>query len=121
MFSIQGDTVLDPFLGTGTSTLAAMISARNSIGIERDAGLAPIMERRFAEVVSLGNQKTRRRFAAHQAFIQERIRQNKIPKHRHPDLHTAVITAQETDLRLYDTRCTATPGSPTMAIDIETV
>ncbi len=34
MFSFVGDTVLDPFLGTGTTTLAAMRNGRNSIGYE---------------------------------------------------------------------------------------
>jgi modification methylase len=36
MFSFVGDTVLDPFLGTGTTTLAAMRNGRNSIGYEID-------------------------------------------------------------------------------------
>jgi DNA modification methylase len=34
MFSFVGDTVLDPFSGTATTSLAAMRSGRNSIGIE---------------------------------------------------------------------------------------
>lgn len=34
MFSFVGDTVLDPFLGTGTTSLAAMNFGRNSIGFE---------------------------------------------------------------------------------------
>ena len=36
MFSFVGDTVLDPFMGTGTTTLAASKSGRNSIGVEID-------------------------------------------------------------------------------------
>lgn len=36
MFSFVGDTVLDPFLGTGTTTVAAAKSGRNSIGFEID-------------------------------------------------------------------------------------
>jgi modification methylase len=36
MFSFCGDTVLDPFCGTGTTMLAAMKCRRNSIGIEID-------------------------------------------------------------------------------------
>jgi DNA modification methylase len=36
MFSFVGDTVLDPFLGTGTTTLAAMRNGRNSLGYEID-------------------------------------------------------------------------------------
>jgi DNA modification methylase len=36
MFSFAGDTVLDPFMGTGTTTIAATRCGRNSIGIEVD-------------------------------------------------------------------------------------
>jgi len=36
MFSFMGDTVLDPFLGTGTTTAAAARTGRNSIGFEID-------------------------------------------------------------------------------------
>ena len=34
MFSFAGDTVLDPFLGTGTTSLAALNTGRNSIGVD---------------------------------------------------------------------------------------
>jgi DNA modification methylase len=37
MFSFAGDTVLDPFLGTGTTAIAAAKTGRNSIGFEIDA------------------------------------------------------------------------------------
>lgn len=37
MFSFVGDTVLDPFMGTGTTNLAALNWGRNSLGIEVDA------------------------------------------------------------------------------------
>ena len=36
MFSFVGDTILDPFLGTGTTTVAAAKWGRNSIGYEID-------------------------------------------------------------------------------------
>lgn len=36
MFSFVGDVVLDPFLGTGTTSLAAALCGRNSIGVEVD-------------------------------------------------------------------------------------
>ena len=36
MFSFEGDTVLDPFCGSGTSMIAALKTGRNSIGVETD-------------------------------------------------------------------------------------
>jgi len=36
MFSFVGDTVLDPFCGTGTTMVAALKTGRNSIGVELD-------------------------------------------------------------------------------------
>ena len=37
MFSFVGDTILDPFLGTGTTSVASAKWGRNSIGIEIDS------------------------------------------------------------------------------------
>ena len=36
MFSFHGDTILDPFCGTGTTMIAALRNGRNSIGIDID-------------------------------------------------------------------------------------
>lgn len=40
MYSAEGDTVLDPFAGLGTTNIACMIAKRNSIGIEVDPEIA---------------------------------------------------------------------------------
>lgn len=37
MFSFVGDTVLDPFMGTGTTSVASARCGRNSVGIEVDS------------------------------------------------------------------------------------
>ncbi len=47
MFSFAGDTVLDPFSGTGTTTLAAARAGRNSIGIEVDSSYLEFAEARL--------------------------------------------------------------------------
>jgi len=47
MFSFVGDTVLDPFMGTGTTNLAASRWGRNSIGYEVDAHYFDLAHRRL--------------------------------------------------------------------------
>jgi DNA modification methylase len=47
MFSFVGDTVLDPFLGSGTTTLAAKNLNRNSIGYEINEDFLPIMKEKL--------------------------------------------------------------------------
>jgi site-specific DNA-methyltransferase (cytosine-N4-specific) len=49
MFSVKGDTVLDPFVGSGTTTKVAMQAERNSIGYEIDSTLLPLLENRLNE------------------------------------------------------------------------
>lgn len=44
MFSFKGDTVLDPFLGSGTTSLAARNLGRNSIGYEINPAFLPIIK-----------------------------------------------------------------------------
>lgn len=48
MFSFVGDTVLDPFLGTGTTTVAAARTGRNSIGFEIDEHYLDLARQRIA-------------------------------------------------------------------------
>ncbi len=47
MFSFVGDTVLDPFLGSGTTSLAALNINRNSIGYEINEEFLPIIEEKL--------------------------------------------------------------------------
>ncbi len=51
MFSFTGETVLDPFLGSGTTTLAAKNLKRNSIGYEINSEFTPLIR----EKVEAGN------------------------------------------------------------------
>ena len=47
LFSFAGDTVLDPFVGTGTTNLAAIATGRNSIGNEIEPAYLKIAEQRL--------------------------------------------------------------------------
>ncbi|MCW4029450.1 MAG: site-specific DNA-methyltransferase [Candidatus Bathyarchaeota archaeon] len=52
MFSVKGETVLDPFLGSGTTTMVAMKNGRNSIGYEVDSNLCAVITKKTANLAS---------------------------------------------------------------------
>jgi site-specific DNA-methyltransferase (cytosine-N4-specific) len=47
MFSVKGDIVIDPFLGSGTTIKAALQNDRNSIGYETDEKLLPLIKNKI--------------------------------------------------------------------------
>ena len=47
MFSVKGETVLDPFVGSGTTTKVALLNCRNSIGYEVDRNLLPTINKKI--------------------------------------------------------------------------
>lgn len=49
MFSFVSDTVVDPFAGTGTTTMAAIETGRNSIGVEIEPKYIDAMETRLRQ------------------------------------------------------------------------
>ncbi len=51
LFSFAGDTILDPFLGSGTTVLAAAATGRNSIGNEVDNTYLDIARQRIEEAI----------------------------------------------------------------------
>lgn len=52
MFSFVGDTVLDPFMGTGTTTVASAKWGRNSTGYEVDRHYFKLAQKRISEETS---------------------------------------------------------------------
>lgn len=54
MFSFAGDTVLDPFVGTGTTSLAALLAGRNSLGNEIEPAY---LEMAYNKLMALSQKK----------------------------------------------------------------
>lgn len=52
MFSFVGDTVIDPFAGTGTTSVAAAKFGRHSVGVEVDPAYLDMAYRRLTEETS---------------------------------------------------------------------
>jgi DNA modification methylase len=100
MFSVKGDTVLDPFLGTGTTMLAAMSSGRNCIGFECDPALKAVILQRVASISKIANQIVARRVEQHLMFVDEKTKTKGGLKHINRYYGFPVVTRQEEDLHL---------------------
>jgi site-specific DNA-methyltransferase (cytosine-N4-specific) len=99
MYSVYGDSVLDPFWGTGTTTLAAMVAGRSSAGVERHADLVDAFADRAAEAPRLSREVTATRLADHADFVADED-----ADHGYESVHydVPVRTKQERRLRLYE-------------------
>jgi DNA modification methylase len=100
MFSVKGDTVLDPFLGTGTTTRAAAAAGRNSIGYEIEPGFRNTIFSNPRGLIAHAGQRVRSRLDAHLAFVDRCRATGRKLKYRNRNYHFPVVTAQETDLLL---------------------
>lgn len=96
MFSQKGDTVLDPFLGTGTTLQAALLLGRNSIGYEIDNSFSNVINDGIKNIeIDNFNHYIKKRFDAHCSFVDGRLAQGKEIKHFNEYLKTPVMTSQE--------------------------
>jgi DNA modification methylase len=100
MFSVKGDTVLDPFLGIGTTTFAAMAACRNSVGYELEEGFIDLIFSETDNIVSYSNERISRRIGDHSDFIKERAKKRNGYKHINNYYKFPVITQQEKELIL---------------------
>ena len=98
MFSVQGDTVLDPFLGTGTTLAAAAAAARNSVGYESDASLGPVIRETALASLPAGNARLEQRLRAHREFVRQRLEQGKELKHTVAAYDLPCISKQESGI-----------------------
>lgn len=101
MFSLKNDTVLDPFLGTGTTTLAAIAAQRNSVGFEIDPLFLDIILENIGNTpLDFFNNYLKNRIEQHRIFVENRtadVKKNPI-KHFNENLNMPVMTKQETAL-----------------------
>ncbi|MFB6131001.1 MAG: DNA methyltransferase [Salinigranum sp.] len=98
MFSVYGDTVYDPFGGTGTTSLAAMHAGRDSRLCELDPDLVDGFDERLVDLPARSRRRTRERLDRHRAFVDER---EEAPDYRATHYEFPVVTRQERDIRLY--------------------
>jgi DNA modification methylase len=98
MFSVKGDTVLDPFSGVGTTMYAAMATGRYSVNYEIDQSLNDCVISRLSDIVDFSNKRIVERLENHLEFTKERFKKKGKFKHRNKHYLFPVITGQETNL-----------------------
>ena len=102
MYSQEGDTILDPFLGLGTTSMAAMVAGRNSIGVEID----PLLRKTIVENISSPNIDTYNqiiynRISSHLRFVEDRIALGKDVKYNNETIGCPVMTKQEQEIAFH--------------------
>ncbi|MFX0202165.1 MAG: DNA-methyltransferase, partial [Candidatus Hodarchaeota archaeon] len=102
MYSAKGDIVLDPFLGTGTTTAATIASGRNSIGYEIDPAMEKAVDRIKNAIVHSSKQLIRKRLAKHMEFVVNRLKTKYMFKYNNKYYGFPVMTAQEKELIIND-------------------
>lgn len=98
MYSVKGDVVLDPFLGTGTTVAAAMASGRNSMGYEIDVAMKDSITNTLSRIVDYSNESIARRIESHLSFIKTRIEMSKHVKYLNRHYRFPVVTSQEEEI-----------------------
>ena len=100
MYSVKGDTVLDPFLGVGTTMAASIASGRNCIGFEVNDLMKDAVADVKENVVDFSNHYLKKRIDRHKSFSSQWMKDNGTMKHYNWHYGFPVMSSQETELLL---------------------
>lgn len=100
MYSVEGDTVLDPFVGLGTTCLACMTSNRNSIGIEIDLEIAELAKKNINTSTKSLNSIIDSRLKKHIEFINNLPDEQRKKCYKNVSHNFDVKTRQETAIKI---------------------
>lgn len=98
MYSIHQDTVLDPFVGTGTTSLAAAINGRNSIGLDIKEEFVKTSKTRIKEsAIQKSKEYKQNRIKQHKEFMKS---SDKTANYEAENYSFGVITKQEKHIQI---------------------
>ena len=100
MYSVKGDTVLDPFCGMGTTNLACMISERNSVGTDVSGEIIELALENLEAQAETVNEVIDGRIEAHRRFISGLSDEKREKCYKNVPHGFSVKTRQETAIRL---------------------
>ncbi len=117
MFSIQGDVILDPFVGTGTTLRAALACGRNAIGVDIDPSLTPVAMETLVSMRRSANTYSRDRLSRHIEFATRRAVDSGPRKYCNVNYGFPVMTRQETDILLPDVTSIARSNAEVVSVE----
>jgi DNA modification methylase len=98
MYSAKGDTVVDPFLGTGTTMWSAMATGRNCIGYEIETDFRSEILSKMDDILQMSNNRIHTRIQDHLQFVQKRIEEKGKLKYINRHYQFPIMTRQEIEL-----------------------
>lgn len=98
MFSVKGDNVLDPFMGTGTTAVAAAATERNSFSVDIQKDFVKFGEKRLLAAKAEANKINKKRIKNHIDFAEENIKTAKSKSNINKHHGFKVKTKWETEL-----------------------
>ena len=78
----------------------SVATGRNSVGVEVDPSLGPLIRSRVEAALPFGRERARARLRAHEEFVATRTRSGKAVAHRSTRYGFPVMTRQEVEIRL---------------------
>ncbi|MFB6284566.1 MAG: site-specific DNA-methyltransferase [Halobacteria archaeon] len=101
MYSVYGDTVLDPFWGTGTTSLAALSSGRSSVGYEMEEEFTRVFRERVDGAKDISRNVAQQRLSDHREFVHNKIESGGEFKYESEYYGFPVTTKQEKNIRFH--------------------
>ena len=100
MFSVKRDTVVDPFLGIGTTMWAAMTAGRNCIGYEIEGGLRDEIDVIKHTILPFADETIKNRLRNHLDYLDANIDSKGGFNYKNANYNFPVKTRQETEILL---------------------
>ncbi|MFW6082137.1 MAG: DNA-methyltransferase [Desulfosalsimonas sp.] len=117
MYSVMGDTVLDPFAGVCTTMFAAMASCRNSVMIEIEPDFLLEAEQKAGRIKGFANNVADGRILRHLEFASERKSSGRPLKYTNEHYGFPVMTRQETRLKILPVHRVRRPEKAHLSVD----
>lgn len=117
MYSVMGDTVLDPFSGVCTTMFAAMAACRNSVMIEIEPDFLFAAEQKAGGIKGFANTVADGRILGHMEFAQSRASEGRPLKYTNEHYGFPVMTRQETRLKILPVQRVRRPEKAVFEVD----